>query len=290
VSPRSRLARPGVLAATASADMSEFAPQVRLFLFGAFAWAWLLWGYWVIAMPRGGLQLSAAFLACALVGGFAPSLAALVVSGLSGGREAIGALLAPLLRWRIGFKLACFAVLLVPAVTVASVAIQALLIGSLRWPDPALLVMALVWPALAAVGEELGWRGFLLPRLEARLGLLPAALVLGVIWGVWHLPADFIALKGYGDLFFVAFLINGPIVLTAHSVIMAWLWRMTGGSTFAAVLYHISITASAIAAPSAGTDGLPGILAAACGAALMWIAALTLLTIRRHDFEPRQGA
>jgi membrane protease YdiL (CAAX protease family) len=116
------------------------------------------------------------------------------------------------------------------------------------------------------------------------MGLLPAAIVVGLIWGLWHLPPDYIALKGYGDWFWLAFLINGPLILTGHSIIMAWLWRRTQGSLLVAVLYHWSITASAIAAPSAAAEGLPGIASASIGAALIWLAALTLLALRRNDF------
>lgn len=57
---------------------------VTLFLGIAFVWAWGLWGYWVFAMPAGGLQISPAFIVCAIVGGLAPSLAALVVTVLAG--------------------------------------------------------------------------------------------------------------------------------------------------------------------------------------------------------------
>jgi membrane protease YdiL (CAAX protease family) len=141
--------------------------------------------------------------------------------------------------------------------------------------------MALIWPVMAALGEEIGWRGVLLPQLEAGLGLVPAALVIGVVWGVWHLPADYIALKGYGDWFWPAFLVNGPIVLTGHSLIMAWLHRQSGGNLGVAVLYHWSITATAIAVPAAGTEGASGVLAAGIGAMLVWLAAGALWLPRR---------
>jgi membrane protease YdiL (CAAX protease family) len=261
--------------------------SVGLFLAATFAWAWLLWGYWVFAMPPGGLQISPAFVVCAIVGGLAPSLAAIAVSAADRG-TAVADLLRPLAFTQFPAPLYLTALLLVPLTALISAALQAQLIGPLRWPDPALLGMALVWPVLAALGEEIGWRGYLLPRLDQRYGLLPAAILVGIVWGIWHLPADYVALKGYGDWFGVAFLLNGPVILTAHSVILAWLWRRTQGSLLVAVLYHWSITASAIAAPSASADGLPGIYAAAIGAALMWLVAGALIALRRNDF--RQAA
>lgn len=273
---------------TAQAIRPDSARQSALpmlaFVVLAFGGAWLLWGYWVFAMPPGGLIVSPAFILSALAGGLAPSLAALAISYWSGGRDAFAALLRPLMQWRIGWGMTAIALLLAPAAMFVSTLLQGTFVGQLKWPDPSLLAMALVWPLMAALGEELGWRGFLLPRLAGRLGLLPAALVVGLVWGLWHLPADYIALKGYGDWFFAAFLLNGPVVLTAHAIVMAWLWRRTQGSTFAAVLYHLSITTSAMIAPTAAADGLAGVLAAACGAGVMAIVAVVLLMVRRNDF------
>jgi membrane protease YdiL (CAAX protease family) len=198
-----------------------------------------------------------------------------------------------LVKWKIGWGPAALVLFLVPAATFVSVALQAFFVGPLQSPDPAILLMALVWPVLAALGEELGWRGFLLPNLAARWSLLPAAIATGVVWGVWHLPADYVALKGYGDWFFAAFLLNGPIVLTAHAVIMAWIWKRTS-STLAAVFYHLTITASAMVAPSSGAAGLLGVQAAACGAGVMCVIAVILVFLRREDFfahsDRNQGA
>jgi membrane protease YdiL (CAAX protease family) len=234
-------------------------------------------------MPPGGLVISPAFIACAIIGGFAPSLAAIMVSAIRGGRGEVGRLLSTARRpLRAGDTLLALA--LVPAATLVSCGVQLLTGLQLRWPDPALLAMALVWPIMAALGEEFGWRGFLLPRLAAAWGLLPAALAIGIVWGVWHLPADFVGLKGYGNWFWLAFLINGPIVLTAHSIIVTWLWQRSGHSTLVALLYHWSVTASAIVAPASTAEGPAGLWSAAAGAAILWVVAIALVVARRADF------
>jgi len=148
----------------------------------------------------------------------------------------------------------------------------------------ALVPVVMIWPLLAALGEEVGWRGFLLPGLQRRLGALPAALVLGAIWGLWHLPADYIALKAYGDWFVPAFLVNGPIVLGAHAIIMSWLWNRTGGNLLLMVLYHLTITTAAMLAPSGYSDGATGVFAASIGAGCFWVVAIGLMVWRRSDF------
>jgi membrane protease YdiL (CAAX protease family) len=255
------------------------------FLIGTFAWAWLLWGYWVPAMPPGGLQFSLPFLLTGIGGGFAPALAAIAVVWLLGRGAGVARLLAPLRRWRLHPGWYGLALLLVPALTLISVTIQGGVIGPLEWGDMAVLIpVAIVWPLLAALGEEIGWRGFLLPRLQPRYGIVGTAIVIGIIWGLWHLPPDWIGMKGYGNWFFAAFLVNGPIVLTGHAIIMAWLWNRTHGSLLLMVLYHLSITASAILAPASANEGGLGVLAAGIGAALVWLVALFLLVWRRRDF------
>lgn len=272
---------------TSTTDAQSVADRTSApaFLILTFAWAWVFWGYWVVAMPPGGLVITPAFIACAIVGGLAPSLSAFAVRWYQSGAAGALQLLSTAQLRPLPARYVAIALLAMPATTIVSVLLQAAFVGPLKVPDAALLGMALVWPIMAALGEEFGWRGVLLPRLAAAWGLLPAAIVVGIIWGVWHLPADFVALKGYGDLFWLAFLVNGPIVLTAHSIIISWIWHKTGRSTLAAIVYHWSVTASAIAAPTAGADGISGLVAAAIGASLVWVVALCLLLFRRTDFD-----
>jgi uncharacterized protein len=263
--------------------------ETALFLALTFGFAWLLWGYWVIAMPPGGLVISPAFIMCAIVGGFAPSLAAIAVCFARGRGAAVVNLLVGIRR-PVRWPYVVFALFAVPAATAISCAVQLLAGLPLRLQDPSLLAMALVWPAMAAIGEEFGWRGFLLPSLAPALGLIPSAIVIGLIWGVWHLPADYVGLKGYEELFWLAFLINGPVVLTAHSVVMAWLWQGTGGSMAAVLLYHWSVTASAIVAPGAVGQGWEGILSAAICAAAIWVlTALVLAGTANAPMVPWRG-
>ncbi len=89
------------------------------------------------------------------------------------------------------------------------------------------------------VGEEIGWKGYALPRLLAgRRGPLAGALVLGLVWGLWHAPAFLIsgtAQKDQGMGF--AWLLLGTV---ASSVIMTWLYRRTGGSILVSgILVHL---------------------------------------------------
>lgn len=129
-----------------------------------------------------------------------PLLAALILASFQG-RATIADLIARLLTWRIAWYWYVGAVVGIAALAFV-VRIASMVAFGSPLPQfsvaqlPALLVGVRVGPVFVfdpgPFGEELGWRGFALPRLLERWNGLTAALVLGMIWGVWHLPAFFI--------------------------------------------------------------------------------------------------
>ena len=87
---------------------------------------------------------------------------------------------------------------------------------------------------LAGALEELGWRGFLQPRLQQRFSALRASIVIGVVWGLWHVP---MILTGTGDFtVFWEYMLN----IVAMSVILGWLYNNTGGALPAVMIAHAS--------------------------------------------------
>lgn len=176
---------------------------------------------------------------------FGPLLAAVLVTAATRGPAGVAGLLAPLGRWRIGRTQALFVAS--PIVVFAGIVLASRYLDG-AWPDLALLgaVEHLpylgVLPALAlwlltfGLGEEVGWRGFALPRLQARRSALSASLVLGGFWAAWHLPALFY--RGtYTEM--------GPLVVpmlvtvaVVGSVTYTWLFNATRGSLLAAVVFH----------------------------------------------------
>ena len=111
--------------------------------------------------------------------------------------------------------------------------LRALAVGA-----PTLLLASIASLAVVAnggLGEEPGWRGFALPRLIQLVGPLPAALTLGVVWGVWHLPA-FAAQGGLAQSNFGLFLVSA----VAMTVFMTWIYLHANGNFLVAgVIPHL---------------------------------------------------
>ena len=101
------------------------------------------------------------------------------------------------------------------------------------------------------LGEEPGWRGFALPRMQKQYGPLWGTLLLGILWSCWHLPDFLTASKGGGEgTNWTTFLTNFPIftlAVVSLAFIMTWIYNNTKGSLFIAVIAHASVDAPEVA-------------------------------------------
>lgn len=220
----------------------------NLFYFAlTFGWTWIL--VFVLILSGGVEDISKptpAFVLIGLLCGISPSLSAILIARISGGKAGLKALID-----RFGQKnsrsLLVLALLIVPAVAAVTIFISHHLIRTyeamLTIP---VIFIGLIWPLFSSFGEEFGWRGFILPQLLKKFSPLKASVVLGLIWAVWHIPMDYIAYKDYGIYLIPAYLVTNFINLTVHALIMTYLYRRSGGNLKLMVLYHYTITAAAI--------------------------------------------
>ena len=166
---------------------------------------------------------------------YAPSISALIVTGVTQGRSGISEILRKFIRFRVGFQWYLVVLAGIPAIGLAAALVSGTFpaIQMNRWDllAPVLVNLVITGP----LGEELGWRGFALPRMLKKWNALVSSLILGVIWGVWHLPAFFAAGTPQSGLSLPAFML-GAVVL---SVIAAWIYINTG-SLFLTFLMHLA--------------------------------------------------
>jgi membrane protease YdiL (CAAX protease family) len=226
--------------------------------------------------------------ALGLLGTFAPAFVALGLTARAEGRDGVRALLGRMFHWQVRARWYVFAVGYFAAIKLAVALLHRWVTGA--WPRFGelpwyLMLAATVFSTVVGgqSGEELGWRGYALPRLAARFGLGGASVILGVIWACWHLPLFY--LKGadtYGQSFPV-FLLQA----VAISVAMAWLWWRTNGSLLLTMLMHAAINNTKDIVPSAvraASDpfALSTSRTAWLSAALLWVAAVYFLVRMRR--------
>lgn len=206
------------------------------------------WGIEIpIALSVHGLLSTQIPLSYHWLAAYGPLLAALIVTRFAEGPPGIRRLLHGLTIWRVERSYVLFVLLAPPILFAAALVVARLLQGS--WPAlaplgqvdylpylgvlPALGLWLLTW----GFGEEVGWRGFALPRLQAGRSAFSASMLLGVIWGIWHIPAHFYrdTLSAVGLLLAIPMLL---ISLLAASCVFTWLYNGTRGSLLMVILLH----------------------------------------------------
>ncbi len=230
---------------------------VLVFGAGAFLITWLT-GLPVVLSPQAGLVNNAHVLphplalpravaeVLLLVGGFGPALAAVAVTAVESGRVGVRALLRQTLRWRVGLNWYTLALLGPSLLTLLAVGLYAGASG--RAPAQWLLVpspVRLVLLATGLWGEEIGWRGYALPRLQGRWSALGASLLVGVLWFAWgNWPLVTPAGPPTVDVGGLAAVL---VFLVSASVLFAWLYNSTRGSLPIAWAAHVGIDLNVVA-------------------------------------------
>ncbi|MDD5593895.1 MAG: CPBP family glutamic-type intramembrane protease [Candidatus Margulisbacteria bacterium] len=209
-----------------------------------------------------------------------PSVAGLFLTGLVDGRTGYRKLLSRLLKWRVSLRWYAVALLTGPLVFAASLALSLIspqfIPGIFAASDKVpLLIIGIIAGVVVGIFEELGWTGFAIPKLRLRYSILSTGLIVGVIWGAWHLltndvwasrtisgelsPDLFLILNGLG-------LLIGQ--LPAYRILMVLVYDRTG-SLLVAMLMHASLTACTLILQPTAT-GMALLLYGLAFTVLMW--------------------
>jgi uncharacterized protein len=170
-----------------------------------------------------------------------PSAVAIVLTAIVLGRGALRKLLARLLIWRVS-PFWYLVVFLGPVALTGGVVLLNSLMGGPALSLGMTLVGATIFFAFSvvpgsALGEEIGWRGYVLPRLQSRMSALSAALLIAPIWGLWHLPLWLTGDPVKTPTFYVAFF----AAVFPMSVLLTWVYNSTGGSLLMVVILHATV-------------------------------------------------
>ena len=195
-----------------------------------------------------------------LIGSWLPNGIGLLVTGVAGGRAGLRELFGRVVLWRINVKWYAIASFVPAAVAFLAIGLWALLGNAV--PDFAsadmLLPLILLAVFTGATGEELGWRGTALPRLQARWNVLTSSLVLGVLWALYHLPSFFLSGMPLENAPLITFMVG----TVGINVFISWIFNHTGGSLLMMFLFHFALNLMGNVTGIYSAPALFGLLAA----------------------------
>jgi len=239
------------------------------------------WGAILLAVGPGGfLSTTATSPAFPLVGVAAllgPSVAGLLATGLVGGKAGYRDLFSDLRRWRVGWRWYAVALLTAPLATLVTLALLSLATtpmvpGILTADDKAALLLTGVSTGLLVpVFEEVGWTGFATPRLLERHGIVATGILMGLLWGAWHLPLFAGSVAAAGEVPPALFL--GTMLfswLVPYRVLMVWAYARTR-SVLLGMVMHVPIVVSQYVLNPEGISGKPLFLSLIVYSVALWL-------------------
>jgi membrane protease YdiL (CAAX protease family) len=240
-------ADPPVQSASPYKDLLARHPLVFFFLI-AYAGTWLVELPYILSEDGAGLlPFSSPLLkwTSPVTIFLGPFLAAFIMTGVTEGRAGIGRFLRRFVLWRVGLGWYLFAFVGIPVIAVVSVVVIPGVLESFEGlgalaPLSVLGVFVYVFFLGGALGEEPGWRGFALPRLQSMHGPLLGSLILGPLWALWHLPLFFTPWNELTAFNVVVF----ALATTCLAIMYTWVFNNTKGSVLIAILIHASFNAS----------------------------------------------
>ena len=291
---------------TTAAPPARTTPTTRAFPLKYFVLAFAFtWTLWLPAVLEARGLISPLPVPAQAIGAFGPLVAAAVVTAQEGGRAGLHSLLRRIVRWRVAPVWYGVALLGPLALTLGSMALHVALggqppgLGALIGALPMVLIIFVYMMIFVALGEEVGWRGYALPALQARYSALLSSVILGVMWVLWHLPLFFNPDTFYGNLSFGLWL----AYLLPFTILITWVFNCTGGSVLLVMCFHAAMNATTdlwkvLPEYSGGETSLSAAEAAAAtvrinlmGAIVLWVASAAVVLLygpRNLSRRPRE--
>jgi len=207
---------------------------LRFFIF-TFMWSWLFWGILIIFGQ--GITQEMHF-PIMLLGAFGPAVGALASTYTTQEKGSLKKFIKQFLSLKFGWK-AWLAIFIVPCISGIIAWIIPEFFGEDRLPP--LLPNIFIFPAyiilmvfLGGGQEEIGWQGYIMPKLEKRYGLIIAGFILGIVWAVWHLPLWFVAGATQNYMNFFGFM----LLTIGKAFFFSWVIKVSGERLFSGLAAH----------------------------------------------------
>lgn len=248
----------------------------------AYVISWTLWLSMVVLALSLKSRLGGVVNALAI---FGPTLAGLILTTILFGQDGLRQLFSRLALSNVTMRSFWTSILLPFLIMIVALVIAMLMVSSLptklaggMWLLTLLGESVRIFFFGGPLGEEIGWRGFALPRLLATKSPFKASLILGLLWGLWHAPIYFVIGSGQNDMLqsggSFAMLFPAFVIWTMGlAVLFTWVYKLTNGNLWIAILFHTAVN-TAVFLPS--VIGMQSGIVPLLNAGLTWVAAIIL--------------
>ncbi|MCB2209776.1 CPBP family intramembrane metalloprotease [bacterium] len=235
------------------------------------------WFFWLIEPGNNALFLA--------IGTFGPTITALTLTIVYEGLAGTRSILSSLVRWKVRYYwyiIIFGSTFLIPLLAILIFAFQGGTVIQTNDPRQWYLIIPAFFQILflSVLGEEIGWRGFALPLMQEVLSPFISSIVLGLIWGAWHLPLFWTKGNFHSQIPFSLFMLQS----VALTIVMTWLFNRTCKSLFTVHIFHAASKTFLGVLPimPENTRGDIGPLWIAVG--LLWLFTIVIMILDRKRF------
>jgi membrane protease YdiL (CAAX protease family) len=230
-----------------------------------------------------------AFAVMAMLAG--PAVSGLIMISILDGREGYRQLISRLTKWRVDIRWYAVAILTAPVLSVIVLHTFSISCPLFTAQNKIAILIPAIIAGLSTVFEEIGWTGFAVPKLRKRYSILKTGIIVGVLWGLWHLLQQFYISGTYaGEVPFTIYvfisLFNTITGLTAYRILLVWINDRTG-SLLLTTLMHASLTASNIFIFRPEAIGIPFLVFGFAFATVQWIFVALVAIINQEKLSRR---
>lgn len=258
-------------------DFKAFLKRYSLLVYFVLAY-FIAWGGILLVAAQKGFNPRAIELNDGVLMFFAmalgPSLSSLILTVLLEGRGGLRELFSRMGKWRVGLKWYAF-ILIIP-ITSLSIFLILSVLASKAYAPSANILFGIVIGGLAGFLEETGWTGFALLRLQSKFSIFVSGLILGLLWALWHIMADFWGnFANFGANWLPTFIVYWIVPLTAYRILMAYAYKNTN-SLLLAQLMHMFYTGTLVAVSPTSLSVTEGWLWQIPFGIVLWIVVLAI--------------
>ncbi len=248
--------------------------KLSLFFIITFVFSWLFW--------FSGAKDNSAFL---VIGTFGPTVTALSLTVIFQGLPGIRSIVSRLLRWKVKFYwyLIIFgSTSIIPLLAIWIFSLQGGTIIQTNDPRQWYLIIPAFFQILflSVLGEEIGWRGYALPLMQKNLTPFLSSIILGIIWGIWHLPLFWMAGNFHSQIPFSLFILQS----VALTIVMTWLYNRTSNSLFTVHIFHAASNTFLGVLPIMPENTGGSLIPLWIAVGLLWVFTFAIMIIDRKEF------